>query len=530
MLQIKDKWYYSTPLISLLIAFWFLIIPGIIGIILLIIQIKNRNKVMKDIGLIDLENINKQISDKEKSSHNLEEKINKLSSELKAKQNELESSKREIKFIKDTLNDLENEKKNEINIVKQINSKKEHLDKLKSDNDKLSTQIKENEKMIREFTLTNDEITSAKNELKELKEKIIEMNEEILSQSFGFYEPHYHFENSEQYQEKLKEIRTHQKQMAKTKEAVEFYDNWTLDGSKQKGQAMNNDNIRLALRAFNSECDTAINKVKFNNVETCEKRINASYKTINKANQRNRIEIKKEYLALKYDELYLAYEYEQKKEEEKEEQRQLKEQMREEAKVQKEIEREKKKIEKEEQHFSNELKRLRTEAESAEGESKLDLLNKIEELETDVQELAKDKEDVFNREKNTRAGYVYIISNIGSFGEDVYKIGLTRRLDPTERVKELGDASVPFTFDIHATIFSDDAPALEAALHRTFDDRRLNKVNHRKEFFSVNLDEIKSVVEKNHNKTVEYTKLAEAQEYRQSLAIAKKKNISQNVG
>lgn len=529
-MQFKDKWYYSTPLIAVLFAFWFFIIPAIIGIVLLILQMKNRRQIMNDFKLLDIENINKQIADKEKMVTDLEDKIKKLSADLEIKRRESEAAKREIQFIKDTLNDLENEKKNEINIVKQIDAEKEQLEKLKKENNSLSDQIKENEKMINEFNLTKEDISTAKNELKELKEKIIETNEEILNQSFGFYEPHYHFENSEQYQDKLKEIRTKQKQMARTKEAVDYFDGWEVDGSKQKGRAMTNDNIRLALRAFNSECDTSINKVKFNNVDTCEKRINASYRAINKANQRNRIEIKKEYLALKYDELYLAYEYEQKKEEEKEEQRQLREQMREEAKVQREIEREKAKIEKEEQHFNNELERLKDEANDAEGDSKLEILNKIEELNKDIEELDKDKEDVFNREKNTRAGYVYIISNIGSFGDDIYKIGLTRRLDPTERVKELGDASVPFSFDIHATIFSEDAPALETALHRTFDDRRLNKVNHRKEFFHVSLGEIKAVVEKNHDKTVEYTKIAAAQEYRQSLALAKKENMIQNAG
>ena len=123
-------------------------------------------------------------------------------------------------------------------------------------------------------------------------------------------------------------------------------------------------------------------------------------------------------------------------------------------------------------------------------------------------------QEVDYRAANQKAGYVYIISNIGAFGENVYKIGMTRRLDPTERVSELGDASVPFNFDIHAMIFSEDAPALEAALHKAFENKKLNMVNQRREFFRVTLDEIKDTVKKNFDKTVEFINDAEAEQYR----------------
>ena len=145
-----------------------------------------------------------------------------------------------------------------------------------------------------------------------------------------------------------------------------------------------------------------------------------------------------------------------------------------------------------------------------------------QELNSDLEQVSKDKLDIENREKNTRAGYVYVISNIGSFGEDVYKIGMTRRLEPLDRVKELGDASVPFQFDVHAMIFSDDAPTLENALHKKFADKSVNKINMRKEFFKVSLDDIESEVKKNHNAVVNFTKIAAAKEYRESLAIENK--------
>ena len=136
-----------------------------------------------------------------------------------------------------------------------------------------------------------------------------------------------------------------------------------------------------------------------------------------------------------------------------------------------------------------------------------------------LDKIDKEFKDVDYREANQRAGYVYVISNIGAFGENVYKIGMTRRLDPQDRVDELGDASVPFDFDVHAMIFSDDAPRLEAALHNAFADRKLNFVNQRREFFRVSLDEIKKVVKENYDRSVEFVELAPAEQYRESIKL-----------
>ena len=144
-------------------------------------------------------------------------------------------------------------------------------------------------------------------------------------------------------------------------------------------------------------------------------------------------------------------------------------------------------------------------------------MQKKEELLHQLEETSKAIEDVDYREANKKAGYVYIISNIGAFGENVYKIGMNRRLDPMERIDELGDASVPFKFDVHAMIFSEDAPALENQLHKAFESKKLNKINSRKEFFNVSLSEIKKVVRQNFDKTVEWTDIAEAEQYRQSI-------------
>ena len=151
-------------------------------------------------------------------------------------------------------------------------------------------------------------------------------------------------------------------------------------------------------------------------------------------------------------------------------------------------------------------------------------MDKIKELQDKLAALEKEKEDVTQREQNARAGFVYIISNIGSFGENVYKIGMTRRLEPMDRIAELSSASVPFPFDVHALIFSDDAPGLENTLHQYFDKMRINKVNPRKEFFRVNLEEIKQLVKEKHNATARFVDVPDAVEYRETLRLENKED------
>lgn len=391
---------------------------------------------------------------------------------------------------------------------------REQKDNLEKDSKKLTARI---ENLKSELNLLLQEITERKNE-------VVVLDDEILFQSFGFYDPKYEMENSEDYKNQLDIVREQQKEMVKNDAATNHSDKWTVDGSKKMGQAMNKDNIKLALRAFNTECDSAISKAKFNNVDAIEKRIKSAYKSLNNMNKRNQIEIKQNYLALKLDELYLVYEYEVKKEEEREEQRIIKEQMKEEKRVQQEIERERAKLEKDEQHFKIALGNYIKQLENATDEMKTEIRNKINEINNSLEDIKKEKEAVDFREQNAKAGYVYVISNIGSFGENIYKIGMTRRLEPLERINELGNASVPFTFDVHAMIFSDDAPKLENALHKSFERFQVNKVNPRKEFFQVPLEEITRVVKDNHNKTVEITKMAQAEEYRKSLLMKKQEN------
>lgn len=356
-------------------------------------------------------------------------------------------------------------------------------------------------------------------ELQKAKGQLVETNEEVLMQSFGLYTPRYSFMNADEYKAHLLEIRAKQKDMIKDKTAVSGSANWTVNGNASKGKKMVSDMQKLLLRAFNSKCDDVIEHVKYNNIEASEKRITSSRDAISKLGTIMEVSIQPKYYRLKIEELHLAFEYAQKKQQEKEEQKEARARMREEAKLAKEIEEERKKLEKEQQHYQNALQRINAQLETASESDRAAIEEKKAELVAQLDKIDKEFADVDYREANQRAGYVYVISNIGAFGENVYKIGMTRRLDPQDRVDELGDASVPFNFDVHAMIFSNDAPKLEAALHNAFADRKLNFVNQRREFFNVTLDEIKQVVKENYDKSVEFVELAPAEQYRESLKL-----------
>lgn len=276
------------------------------------------------------------------------------------------------------------------------------------------------------------------------------------------------------------------------------------------------DTVKLFLRSFNNECDIAVASVRFNNFDRCKERVLKSFDTINKLGRTNNIRLNQRFCQLKIEELHLAYEYQQKKQEEKEQLRALREQQREEAKLAKEIEVARKEAEKEKKHYQQALEKLRQQIASATDAERQELSKRQDEIIGYLDDVSARLEDIDYRQTNQKAGYVYIISNIGSFGEGVYKIGMTRRLDPMERVYELGDASVPFMFDVHAMIFSDNAPQLEAALHRAFERNRINLVNTRREYFRAQLDDIKAVVYANHDKTVEFTEVPMAQQFRES--------------
>ena len=450
---IKKKWYLKTWIICILFAFWFLYgIPLVAGIFLLVLKNKEENKLINQT-------------------------------------NQLFSDNQRLTGM------MTPEMQDAIELQKYI------------------------EQLHNEETSMNEQINTLNNKVKELdeniktkKEQIISFDDEILVQEFGLYTPQFEFATALDYKEELAKIRAHQKDLIKSKEAVNGNTNWTVDGNKTKGKKMVSDTQKLLLRAFNTECDEIISKVKYTNFDASLNRIYKSAEAISKLGIIMNISITPKYLEAKIKEVRLAFEYQQKKQEEKEAAKAAREEQREQAKVQRELEEQQKKIEKEQTHYQTAYERVISQLDQKPND--IDLLNKKAELENKLSDIDKALVDIDYRQANMKAGYVYVISNIGAFGENIFKIGMTRRLNPQERIDELGDASVPFKFDVHAMIFSDDAPALEAALHHAFEDKKVNMVNQRREFFNVSLDEIKKVVKENYDKTVEFIDVPDAEQYR----------------
>ncbi|MEJ7738520.1 MAG: DUF4041 domain-containing protein [Chitinophagaceae bacterium] len=358
-------------------------------------------------------------------------------------------------------------------------------------------------------------------------EKQISLYKDTLELSeYGLYQSKFSFDLPEQYKTAL-EINCHkQKNLITAESAIKCYTEWMVGGSAAEGRKMTKQYTKLMLYAFNGECDGLIAKVKWNNASKTELRILQTFNNVNKLGNTHNILITQEYLNLKIEELSLTYEYEQKRYEVKEEQRQIREQMREEEKAQKEFEKAQSEAEDEERKYQKALDKARQELNTNFANPfQIEALNeKIKVLESNLQKAHEKKERAISLAQMTKVGHIYVISNIGSFGENVYKIGMTRRLDPLERVKELGDASVPFHFDIHAIIYSENAPQLEYELHKKFKDRRINRINYKKEFFRVTLDEIEAFVNEHANAEIEFTKLAEAREYRETLTLLEQLN------
>lgn len=344
---------------------------------------------------------------------------------------------------------------------------------------------------------------------KELLERSEELENFLRPFDCGIYEPLFDFEDSETYKNERLQALEDAKRMVRDKEALDI----GIESAEKTKIA------KLALLAFNSVCDSCVSDVRWDNVFKFEQKIKRTFETINEAIVGNiGVEIKEDYLNVRLKELHLAYEYKLKKQREKEEQDNIKALMREQEKAEREIQAALIKADAEEKKYLSRFEKISSTLSTLQGDRLLKAEEQIRELEARLAEVRENKERALSMAQQTKRGHVYIISNIGSFGENIYKIGLTRRLDPMDRVRELGDASVPFPFDVHAMIFSEDAPQLEATLHQRFADRRVNMINNRKEFFNVTLDEIAGVA-REYDARVEFTLLAEASDYRQTLAI-----------
>jgi len=358
-------------------------------------------------------------------------------------------------------------------------------------------------------------IATQEQHLQDLTGEIAAVEDNLSMQSFGFYQPKYDLQNSSAYLQRLGQIRDDQKALVKSELATQCPVDWMVEGSASKGRTMVKEHAKLMLRAFNGECDAAIGQVKYNSVNNMETRIKRSFEAINKLGASKKIWITPEYYNLKLHELFLVHEHREKVQQEREEQRRIKEQMREEEKVRREIENAQRDAEREEVSKSKALEKARHELAEADSKQMNRLQAIVDRLEAELKDALERKAKAIARAQLTKSGHIYVLSNIGSFGEGIYKIGMTRRLEPLERVDELGDASVPFDFDVHAMIYSEDAPNLEYTLHQRFKSRRVNMVNTRREFFRVSLDEIRVAVEE-HFGTVTFVTVPEAEEYRKT--------------
>ncbi|MAD45465.1 MAG: chromosome partitioning protein ParA [Oceanospirillaceae bacterium] len=396
----------------------------------------------------------------------------------------------ELKKAKSDLEEKVESIRNE-ELVKIENLKKKHseeIEGIQGDLDKANKSLTETTKELSELS---SEIKRKKRKLKEL-ESHIEVQDEIstvtsVSQAITGV-------NSSEIQLKIDENKERQKNAIKSRKAWKAYNHYYLDNSLSAGKAQQRRLAKFLLTAFNSQTDNIISLAKKGNFHACHTKIEKWFEKINKLGEDHHIMIERQYLKLRLEELRVVVEYHLQKEFEKEEERYINESIREEKRVQKEIESFVKSREKEEKSYKSEIERATKELkESSEAEVE-SLKRLIDDLQLKLERSVKEKERALSLAQLTRSGHVYIISNEGSFGRGVYKIGMTRRLDPMDRVKELGDASVPFFFDVHGIIHSDDAPGLERELHKRFEEHRVNKENYRREFFRVPIEVIENAI------------------------------------
>ena len=312
----------------------------------------------------------------------------------------------------------------------------------------------------------------------------------------------------------LRDLRKDVQMAVRNYSAISSAEEITVPTTKAGRNKLSRDTAKLALTAFNSQVDTIIEGATARNYEAALGKIHRIADTIERLGASSSIRISPDYIEMRTRELLLAVQHLQAKQTERELERERKAELREQARAERELEAERERLEKEKQHYLNVLKVVQDTGDQEETARLKEELVAIEKGINDVEE----------RTANIRAGYVYVISNIGAFGDRMVKIGMTRRLDPMDRVRELGDASVPFGFDVHALFFSDDAVTLEADLHRRFASRRVNRINTRREFFYATPAEVRDALSQIAGNLLEFTDEPKAEQYRLSLQMAAEEN------
>ena len=342
-------------------------------------------------------------------------------------------------------------------------------------------------------------------ELESSDSAYVELNDDRVLQNVGIYRYHHPLETAVQFQDRLSQIQSGIAEVVKSDKAIVKSNMFTFDNSLAKGRRMTDDLGKLMLRAYNSEVDNSIRSLKAGNVLTAKKRVDATRVAIARLGRMMEMRISDAFHDLRIEEIELTSDWLMKKQEEREIERENRAALREQRKVEQELAEERDRLDKERAHLVNALGAL-----EAAGSTDPELQNRLAQLDDAIAQ-----NDY--RVANIRAGYVYVISNVGAFGPGVVKIGLTRRLEPIDRVNELGGASVPFRFDVHTLYFSEDAVTLENELHKHFALRALNLANSRKEFFFATPAEVRAVLEQKVGNLLEYKEAADATEYFQSV-------------
>lgn len=376
----------------------------------------------------------------------------------------------------------------------------------------------ENQKIKREIqelkNLKNDLISSIEEGTKELEHITSYLNDELFKYDIELTYPFDLVEvDSSQINTYIKKLQMKEKELLNLEE-VKIFNVSTENKRHQNAQA------KQIIRLFNAETSQLINKVNSKNIESMQNKIFKSYEGINKIFETDNVRIPETLLDIKLEMLDLMHKYQVKIEDEKIIRREERARLKEIEQAEKEMEKKLKELDKDIRHHNNEIKKLTMYLNNTDLQVEKELyIEKIRELDQSLKDLNSERENVKDRKDNAQSGFVYIISNIGSFGENVYKIGVTRRLEPMDRINELSSASVPFEFDVHALIFSENAFELESKLHEYFKKYKVNKVNGRKEFFKVNINEIKDKVLSEHNSTVQFIDEPKAIQYRETLRL-----------
>lgn len=356
---------------------------------------------------------------------------------------------------------------------------------------------------------------TAMQHLESIKANIVVTEETALLQEVGVYRYAHPLTNAVAYQAELGRIESRIKEMLRSDgDAVLATTSWTVNGSEAQGRKMVRETAKLMLRAFNAEADNLVRTMKPHKLDSAKERLAKVSETIARLGKTMSIRISDPFFTLRVQELELTADFLHKQDEEKQAEREERERLKEERKAQLEMERERARLEKEKQHYANALEALIRKGDE-------EAVERMREQMADVQRAI---EDVDYRAANIRAGYVYVISNIGSFGEKMVKIGMTRRLDPMDRIRELSDASVPFNFDVHALFFSKDAVTIETTMHQQFASARVNGVNMRREFFHISPAEAKVGLSALAGEILQFQDMPDAIEYRETLS--KKKSVS----